>query len=31
MVFRTYEEAGFACPEIYEELTGKNWDDYDGM
>ena len=31
MVFRTYEDAGFACPKIYERLTGKNWDDYDGM
>ena len=31
MVFRTYEEAGFACPKIYEKLTGKNWEDYDGM
>ena len=31
MVFRTYEDAGFACPKIYEKLTGKNWDDYDGM
>lgn len=31
MVFRTYEDAGFACPKIYEKLTGKNWEDYDGL
>ena len=31
MVFGTYEDAGFACPKIYEKLTGENWDDYDGM
>ena len=31
MVFSTYEDAGFACPKIYEKLTGKNWEDYDGM
>lgn len=27
IVFRTYEEAAFACPEFYEKLTGGNWED----
>lgn len=27
MVFRTYEEAELARPKIYEDLTGKKWED----